>query len=902
MRNTIIKHITLLILLLAFTTSSQILQAQNNKMSKRAEAAVLKKADVAYQNQSYAIAAVYYESYLSSAGNSQTVELTKLADCYWKMREYNDALRVYQLLFPEGNEHATKQQQLRIGELYARFGQYEEASEWIGNVKGYQAKANVYKAPERIDEMKKDSLDWRLGFLNINTSHREFSPYLADSVLYFSSNMPLKKRKRASGWDGDSYTRIWKVPVSDLHDMNEAEINASQSTAGSKGMKTSTKSLAGVYEGADTKPLLNELSTQMDKRYVSEDNGSLAKVVQGLNGLRYNAGAIAIDKNSHFYFSTNYPNAENGVNRIRLMEGVNTPSGITKKHALPFGDPKSYSVMHPAVNQEGTILVFSSDKPDGRGGCDLYYSKRDNVDSKWGPLMTFDESINTLGNEVFPSITPDGMLYFSSDLLPGLGGLDIFRIPLADAIAGTGEVEHLGYPVNSSSDDFGWTQDTAGSKGYFTSDRKNTNDNLYSFYYKVDNSENGTTPSAVKGTGGSANNGSVIKGTSVHDITDVNRTVSKSYIEGYVLDKITLKPIVGSTVFLLNKLDNKVYIAKTDENGKYRFVSPEGDDFTIKAISTGYTNDCYAFNATDILDAETDIQKVPQDLLLGKYIIGKKWKLNNIHYDFDKANIRPDARPILDSLIAILKMYPITAELGSHTDSRGSNEYNQRLSQHRADAAVAYLVEHGIARNRITAKGYGETQLLNKCADGVKCSEAAHQANRRTEVKVTGYVMPGYDEEQIDPNQYKDGQQIYKDELPDNFFDDCNRDKDNSQNLIQPNDYNGESLANNSSTDNKPVTKPSKNSIRNVQDHEIMAMETITPGGRFALFARQYYGCRDFWGYIYEANKDHISNPDNVPIGTVIKIPKLPKELIDKNNPECIRKALELDNMYLGKK
>ena len=878
MMRSFIKNIVLLIIVFTASVGGQNLYAENDKATEKQQEAILKKADNCYKIQSYSLAATYYEIYLVNDENSN-ITLVKLADCYWRMRKYDDALRVYKLLYPSVTENATKQQQLRIGELYARFNQYEEAAKWMKNIKGYQPKAEAYIDKSKLNEMRKDSASWQLGFLNINTAHREFSPFIVGDELFFSSNKPLSKKSKASEWDGDNYTRLWKVPIASLHNMTEDQIKATQPPVTSnKPKKTGTKTLAGVYEGADTKPYNTENRTKNDQQYVKEKNSTAASLVDGLNGIKYNAGAISMDNKSHFYFSANYPKAEDGVNRIRLMEGIYTSSGVTKKHALPFGNPKSYSVMHPAVNQDGTILVFSSDKPDGKGGCDLYYSKRSNVNQPWGDLLTFKAKINTLGNEVFPSITPDNILYYSSDLPPGLGGLDIYRIPLKDAIDGTGEAEHLSYPVNSSADDFGWTQDSTGTKGYFASDRRNSNDNLYSFYYKVD-------------------------GVTVNEVdTKGNKTVvvaiKKSYIEGFVLDKVTLKPIKGATVFLLNKIDGKVTIAKTDESGKYNFIAPSGNDLVIKAISNGYMNDCYALDATVILQKEDQVKKVPQDLLLGKYIIGKKWKLNNIHYDFNKFEIRPDARPILDSLVEILKTYPITAELGSHTDSRGSFGYNEKLSQRRADAAVAYLVEHGIDKSRISAKGYGETQLLNKCADGVRCTPAEHQANRRTEVKVTGYVLPSTDSVLVNPDNYSAGEEIDKSELPKNFFEICNEGL--SQKLIDP---------------TKPTEPPSgllvqtasqSNASSRTSIHqppgskEYITSETIAPGGRLALLSLKYFGNRDFWCYIFQANKDVIRYPSNVPVGTIIKIPKLDPSLVDANNPEAIRKARELDDQYLG--
>ena len=180
-------------------------------------------------------------------------------------------------------------------------------------------------------------------------------------------------------------------------------------------------------------------------------------------------------------------------------------------------------------------------------------------------------------------------------------------------------------------------------------------------------------------------------------------------------------------------------------------------------------------HTVDIENANNDsIEKAPKDLLLTKYEVGAKWKLNNIRYDFDKYFIRADARPTLDSVVDILNKYPINVELGSHTDCRGSFAYNVVLAENRAKAAVAYIVKKGIDPKRITAKGYGEYQLLNKCADGVPCSEAAHQINRRTEIKVTDLKTTKVDPNKIDPDTFKKGEKIKVNQLPNGYFDDCN--------------------------------------------------------------------------------------------------------------------------------
>ena len=281
-------------------------------------------------------------------------------------------------------------------------------------------------------------------------------------------------------------------------------------------------------------------------------------------------------------------------------------------------------------------------------------------------------------------------------------------------------------------------------------------------------------------------------------------------VSGNTLDLQTNNPISDATVFMWNKHTNKVDIAKTDQNGKYHFVVTSEDRIILKAVKKGMTNDCLqdeSFNQLQqadtvsrniqslFLEKRTDndnvqmdlgdavqltdtISRVMQNLMLKKHLlkINDSWKLNNIHYNFNKWDVRPDAEPILDSLINLLKIYPIRVELASHTDSRGTSEYNDWLSQKRAESVVSYLVKHGVNRNRLTATGYGKSALLNQCADGVPCSEKEHQVNRRTEVRVIGNPdIQKYQIDDIDTNQFADGEQIDKNVLPKDFFDNCDK-------------------------------------------------------------------------------------------------------------------------------
>lgn len=728
--STITRHIFILSLIFCLSGTSSNIQAQSSSLLNRANAA--------YENYNYTVAAEYYENYLenNTSGENKTV-LANLADCYWQSRLYEEAFRVYRLLYPDNNKttEATEKDKIRIAELYARFGQYEEAAEWLNGLANHREKARVYANLKERENLKKDSLKWQLAFPDINTSYREFSPFLLDTTsLLFSSNKPLNIRKKASGWDGNSFARMWKVPVSEINltPIEKLQENAYKSDSQNR---NKIKRLADIYENSDNKPY-SAARRIKDLRYTQSGISTKASLVDGLNKTAYNAGTIAIDDNSRIYFSANYKKtAKDGINRLYLLEGTYTGEGIKDIKALPFGDAQTYSVTHPAVNAAGTILVFASAENADENNYDLYYSRRSGSGGDWSVPVAFGKNINTAGNEVFPSVTRDGYLYFSSDLLPGLGGLDIFRIPLQDAFDGKGTPEHLSYPINSSSDDFGFTQYTSGQKGFFTSDRLNSGDDLYSFRY--------------------------------------NTKTGETFIEGYVLDKQTGEALANVTVLMWDKQSDKVYVAKTDQTGKYVFTATGLTDIAVKAVEKNYQPDCLIMKL-QVQESGDDIHVATnRKLYLGKYEVGDIIKIQNIHYDFDKWNIRADAKPILDSLIQVLNAYPIEVELGSHTDSRGSYAYNERLAQRRANAAVTYLVERGISPERITAKGYGESQLLNKCADGVPCSKEEHQANRRTEVKITAYIAPETSETSVVPAGVKSGDVINKSDLPADFFDDC---------------------------------------------------------------------------------------------------------------------------------
>jgi len=725
MRIANMSHIAIGLLLFVNMAVVFQLPAQKNLLTRKEQKAILKKADIDCVKFNYTAAAAKYEIYLHTVPGDFNV-LMSLADCYWQSKDFSNTFRIYKRVFPHGNNGATKVEQLRIAEMYAREHSYKLASEWLDGLDVYQAKADAYADESMLKYMKKDSLNWRTGFLNINTSYQEFSPFIVDDDLIFSSDRPNRNKANAFKGAEINYDRVWTANLSKVRSFTVLPSDSNRNK----------KLITRYGKNIDAESYVeNEPHTSL-QHYERGETSTAVDLIKGLNKTKYNVGAVSVDKNKHFYFTTNYTDPDKkGINRLRLVEAISRKHSFKRK-ILPFGNPRFCSVMHSAINRDGTLMVFSSERTNGRGRYDLYSVRREHPDKAWGEMKELGGNVNTAGNEVFPSITTDGYLYFSSDALPGLGGLDIFRIPLQDALDGKGGPEHISYPINSSGDDFGWTQDTINVNGYFTSDRLNHNNDLYSFRYK--------------------------------------EPVKMSYFDNEVCNSETMEPIEGATLFLYNKADGKVYIAKTDKQGKYRFKIPNAEGVIVKAVVKGFSSYCIPAKAVSISQPNDTVLKASTTFSQEKLKINFAWKLDNIYYAFAKSYLKVNEIPVLDSLISILNKYPISVEICSFTDSRGSDAYNYQLSLRRSESVVNYLVTHGINSSRLIAKAYGESKLLNRCADGVTCTEEEHKVNRRTEVKVIDYDVDQKSAKQdLNIEQFSDGDVVNKKALPVDFFKEC---------------------------------------------------------------------------------------------------------------------------------
>jgi peptidoglycan-associated lipoprotein len=353
----------------------------------------------------------------------------------------------------------------------------------------------------------------------------------------------------------------------------------------------------------------------------------------------------------------------------------------------------------PVFAPDGTTLYFASARKGGLGGNDLYRSKLD-ANGRFSPAENLGEGINTVGNDNFPGIAPDGTLYFSSDGHPGFGKLDIFK-------SQGGKVSNLGAGVNSAGDDFA-PFFTGPEMGVFSSNREGGkgSDDLYSFKKKP-------------------------------------RRLVAFYVDGTVVERDgktgATTPVASETVTITSGSGQKMdvttgpdgkFSTKLDSAQSYNLITDRAGDFTARGTVSTVGRSPSPESLTQPL---TEI-KIPVTLTLNKIAVNVAVEVKDIFYDYNKFNIRPDAAIRLDTLVQTLQDNPkINIELSSHTDQRGKDAYNLKLSQKRAEAAVAYIVSKGIAKSRITAKGYGETRPIVKNPK----SEADYQRNRRTEFKVT---------------------------------------------------------------------------------------------------------------------------------------------------------------------
>lgn len=612
-----------------------------------------KLADKFFENYGYIKASELYEIAVKKGDSSKHV-LTRLGDCYWNNSNSKQASKWF-------NKAVNKYSNLDLEYVYKyiqtqlSLGNYEEAGKWIDvykqrnndlpeDIESYIVLGEL-STYEKLASMKKVYVDTEN--LDMNTKYSDFGSYVHNNKMYFAS---------ARNTTGEIYE--WtQEPFLDIY---ISDINS---------------------DGKLSKP---ELIT---------DNAI---------NTNYHEASIAITNNdSTLYFTRDNLNKrerlnpdKQGTTHLKIYKAVKEEGKWVNIEELPFNS-KTASTGHPTLSPDNKRLYFVSDREGGIGETDIYYVDI-NEDGTYGEPTNLGPAVNTMGREMFPFISHDNTLYYSSDGNINLGLLDIYKSNyLKDQST---EVENLGAPFNSGYDDFGFYINPDDETGYFSSNRE----------------------------GGKGND----------DIFSFKRYECEQIVKGVVINTDTNNPIPGATVQQIDSTGKILNEYTSDEKGEFSFTVECDDAYTILGKKTDYKDDYKEITTNKENEKEIFVQLDLVPLIKDDQIV-----INPIFFDFDKWNIRTDAQYELENIVDVLREHPeMVIKIESHTDSRGGDRYNMKLSDRRAKSTKDYLLSREIDPTRIeSAIGYGESQLLNKCSNGVRCSKEEHQLNRRSYFYIVKY-------------------------------------------------------------------------------------------------------------------------------------------------------------------
>lgn len=531
--------------------------------------------------------------------------------------------------------------------------------------------------------------------LMANGKHREAIPYFKKYLADYSEDAVAKMLLSSCLSINDRYrdTTLYKLYPIDYNEFtNSFSIQEYQDGAVFVADKE-------VFSGRKKSQWTG--NTYLDLYEIKKDEDGIwmnPQLLQGdING-RFHEGPACFsnDGNTVYFTRSNYLKRKMKLNdkkenNLKIFKAKLVDGKWKNLEEFPYNSD-DYSVGHPTLSADEKTLYFVSDMPGSIGGTDLYKSTFEN--NIWSKPENLGATVNTKGNEMFPYIHTDDALYFSSDAHNSMGGLDVFITYFNGEV--WAQPENLNYPLNSSKDDFGYNiSKKSNNTGFVSSSRVgNGSDNMYAF----------------------------------------DKFPPKFNLYGRAREKGTQKSVQGVRVEITNDKTGKLINMVSDAKGNFNLKLEPEADYDLYCTKIG------CFTRTDKIS--TVGLKYSQDFYadfeVEPIVIDKPIVLENIYYDFDKWNIRPDAALELDKLVKILVDNPkIDIEMGSHTDSRGNDRYNLILSEKRAMAAVQYLIASGIDKKRLTYKGYGEKKLVNHCANDIVCTRAEHQQNRRTEFKVT---------------------------------------------------------------------------------------------------------------------------------------------------------------------
>lgn len=733
--NRLYTKIAATVLLAAATSFSATAGPDNNDLIK---------ANYLYTHLAFNEAIPLYEKIAENMNDPQVYAM--LGDCYRLTKNPQQAVVYYaKAVNMSGALPLTK---LHYAQTLMSLQRYQDALPWLIQYQrsnpSERRVANLIAGAEKAPAMYAKIPEGATKFLNFNTDGNEFGPVLKGGELLITADTILEGRSKTDKWTGNPFYNMYAIKCDSMG-------------------------------------------------YCAE---SFEKIGKNLNS-KFHDGPLTFtaDGKTAFFTRTNFTrtvfvdNARkdaNNVVHLQIMVGTgynNSSKEFEKIKPFEFNS-KNYSTAHPTISPSGNTLIFTSDMANGEGGSDLYISRKDAETGKWTAPMNLGKSINTEGEEMFPYLQDDNTLYFSSDGHPGLGGLDVYKASWNPYDQVFGTPEHMGIPVNSASDDMSLTLIDNGNNGYFASNRvaPKGGDNVYMFnrqetYLNLtvidEYNENPVSGSTVTfesipdkrtfttGTAGTlfsrvypqTNYVVKISRLGYEPITVDFSTISKRSND--TINKfVKMKPNtqIGYSAVILDKVSGEPiedpYVVMTRIGGDAKVDSvmvPTGTNFTgtmqtnaeyqVYAVKPNYYSDEKMISTKGITPGTNDV--IIDTIFMKKLEVGAVIRIENIYYDYDKANIRKDAEPSLNRLFDLMTQNPnINIQINSHTDCRGADAYNMKLSNARAASVVKFLIAKGISGERMQSKGFGESSPVEQCANCKQCSEAQYQQNRRTEFQI----------------------------------------------------------------------------------------------------------------------------------------------------------------------
>ncbi len=697
------KRINCYLTILFIICSLQLI-GQSSVTINRVNKSILKQAEIQFNSKRYSYAIPLFYSYLERTKWKDSSAINHLAISYRLINNYDSALTTYEKLLITNNNQLTE-----LAELYANKKEYNKAitlyNKILPNTTDNFLKKRILNRIngfENLYTLLRDSLDFTIRYLPINTHAGEFSPTIYKNGLVFVSNSARTKfLTKESGWDANPYFKLYYTPDSSLNKSIEVPSNDTLI------IKRNNKITI------DYTPLTsNDNNTFLRGQHIK--NPISKTTIQSFDAVinkSLNNGPISINANNDIIYYTVNQLKYNKTSQLEIAE-AKYQNGTWVKASSIIKSNTNYGSFHPSINKSGTRLYFSSDREGGFGGSDIYYVEKTS-DSTWTDAINAGSTINTSGNELFPYENKD-TLYFSSNGHKGLGGLDIYYIEINKKNAA---VNNIGYPINSSYDDFGMAIDNTNQRGYFSTNRLGSDDIFQFNKLEVFIQLSGNIKFSNDNTIGD-NIKLLLYDARTNELIDSITSDAKGNYS------IKVKPNRNYELRLNN--EKKSTLSGNINTANYNYKQ----NIQLLGQSKKQVADSILLIERNAKEIYTIRQKQIKDSL------DKQNQLDqfNVYYKLNSSIISKDNRITLDALIVKMKQNSVlNAVIGSFTDCSGSIPYNMKLSAKRSAAVIHYLVLNGISKARIKESHFGKNYLVEICNQN-KYNRIKQQINRRTEL------------------------------------------------------------------------------------------------------------------------------------------------------------------------